>query len=794
MIIERKDQNEQIQQQIIDLIKVDEIKRQIDKIISQEERYVTVVINLDLMRENCPELERVCRNKPIEASRMFETSIVEFMKGMNRDVTGLNQKNWRVSFEGNLGNQTITPRGLKSRLVNKLVKLQGIVISVSKVRHRLLQSTHYCETTDEFSTYVYKDLLDLRQNKAENADFRNNVPLADQNNEAISMEYGFSVYKDYQVAIVQEMPEHIPTGLMSRSVEVTLQEDLVDSVKPGDRAQITGIFRPTIGGAKVTGIFRPSLMATSVNLLQAAGEVNLTSTEIKRFKALAKRDDLLPLLVRSMAPSICGNDCIKEGLLLQLIGGTEKVFEGGMRLRGDLNVLLIGDPSTGKSQFLRRVMNIANLSFSTTGRGSTGVGLTAAIVVDKDTNERVLEAGAMVLADRGVICVDEFDKMSVEDRVAMHEVMEQQTVTIAKAGIHVSLNARCSVLAAANPRYGEYFESASMERNINMPPSLLSRFDLIYVVRDLKDPAVDKRISERVTKNHRFEGSVSNVLSMNDTSGILPPEADFRKADDLEEFEQFNKYLHEDKTKAYLKVDFLKKYIIYAKQVTPELTDETNDVICRKWAKLRKIDEEYASNGGNRIIVQTIRSLESIIRLATAYAKLRLSRKVEVLDVLNAFTLFNSTFYGDKNNKLNGFLDDIHMSCELYERFRNMRPNDLPFLKTLVSNPPRSALKVEKTKERKCAEENIDNNRAQEVVPVVALKLLSIKDQRVKEVLLGIQNLINGEKTKTIKIDKAFQAIQKKHHELLEEEFRRICDLGFSYGKFQIDSDQLFNL
>lgn len=613
------------------------------------ENVYRLIVNVNDLRRKNEKRAHQLLNNAFEELLAFQRALQDFVASI--DATYAKQfEDFYIGLEGSFGSKHVSPRTLTSRFLSNIVCVEGIVIKCSLVRPKIVRSVHYCPATKKTIERKYTDMTSLDAFPSSAI-----YPTKDEENNPLETEFGLSLYKDHQTITIQEMPEKAPAGQLPRSVDIILDNDLVDVVKPGDRVQVIGTYRclPGKKNGYTSGTFRMILIACHVKLMSKEVSPMFSADDVAKIKKFSKSHskDIFDQLARSLAPSIHGHEYIKKAILCLLLGGSEKHLENGSRIRGDINVLLIGDPSVAKSQLLRYVLFSAPRAIPTTGRGSTGVGLTAAVTTDQETGERRLEAGAMVLADRGVVCIDEFDKMSDLDRTAIHEVMEQGRVTIAKAGIHARLNARCSVLAAANPVYGKYNQYKTPMENIGLQDSLLSRFDLLFIMLDQMDPEQDRAVSEHVLRMHRYRGAGEqdgDALPLGSAVDVLAtedPDALQDEEQELQIYEKHDNLLHgaRRRKEKIVSMEFMRKYIHVAKIVKPMLTPEAANHIAEEYSSLRSQDQ--MSSDVARTSPVTARTLETLIRLSTAHAKARMSKTIDLQDSDAAVELVQFAYF-----------------------------------------------------------------------------------------------------------------------------------------------------
>jgi DNA replication licensing factor MCM7 len=409
----------------------------------------------------------------------------------------------------------------------------------------------------------------------------------------------------FQELKIQECNDQVPVGNIPRSMTVVARGEITRMASPGDHVMITGVYLPMMktGFRQMTSgllsdTYLDSHCITRVKKIDESDEIDSELTD-EEVIALSQEDNFYEKLSSSLAPEIYGHEDIKKALLLLLVGGVD-CTPHGMKIRGNINICLMGDPGVAKSQLLGYIDRIAPRSQYTTGRGSSGVGLTAAVMKDPLTGEMTLEGGALVLADEGVCCIDEFDKMLDADRTAIHEVMEQQTISIAKAGIITTLNARVSILAAANPAYGRYNIKKSAEANIQLPSALLSRFDLLWLIRDKFSSENDLRLAQHVTYVHQH--------STQPPTQIEP-----------------------------LTTKLMTRYIAACKKKQPVIPEVLTEYIVGCYVDMRR--ESRNNKGGFQNTFTSARSLLALLRLSTALARLRLADVVDKDDVNEAMRL-----------------------------------------------------------------------------------------------------------------------------------------------------------
>ncbi|KAI1254557.1 MCM DNA helicase complex subunit [Eutypa lata] len=450
-----------------------------------------------------------------------------------------------------------------------------------------------------------------------------------------------TVYRNYQKLTLQESPGTVPAGRLPRHRDVILLWDLIDKAKPGEEIEITGIYRNNydaqLNNRNGFPVFATILEANNVVKAhdQLAG-FRLTEEDEQNIRKLSRDPQIIDKIVNSIAPSIYGHEDVKTAIALSLFGGVAKTAKGSHVVRGDINVLLLGDPGTAKSQALKYAEKTAHRAVFATGQGASAVGLTASVRRDPLTSEWTLEGGALVLADKGTCLIDEFDKMNDQDRTSIHEAMEQQTISISKAGIVTTLQARCGIIAAANPIGGRYNSTIPFSANVELTEPILSRFDILCVIRDTVDPEEDERLARFVVGSHSrsHPTTQSAAAAAEENSMDVEPESEVARE---------SQAAMKAQKEGEIPQELLRKYILYAREhCSPKLLNMDEDKVARLFADMRR---ESLATGAYPI---TVRHLEAIIRISEAFCRMRLSEYCLAQDIDRAIAVTVESFIGSQ--------------------------------------------------------------------------------------------------------------------------------------------------
>ncbi|GFF33794.1 DNA replication licensing factor mcm2 [Aspergillus udagawae] len=545
-----------------------------------------------------------------------------------------------------------TLRQLRQQHLNCLVRVSGVVTRRTGVFPQLKYVMFICQKCNiTLGPFQQEASAEVKISYCQNCQSKGPFTINSEK----------TVYRNYQKLTLQESPGSVPAGRLPRQREVVLLADLIDSAKPGDEIEVTGIYRNSydaqLNNKNGFPVFATIIEANHIvkSHDQLAG-FHLTEEDEREIRALSRDPDIVDKIVRSIAPSIYGHQDVKTAVALSLFGGVSKEAQGKMAIRGDINVLLLGDPGTAKSQVLKYVEKTAHRAVFATGQGASAVGLTASVRRDPLTSEWTLEGGALVLADRGTCLIDEFDKMNDQDRTSIHEAMEQQTISISKAGIVTTLQARCAVVAAANPVGGRYNSTIPFSQNVELTEPILSRFDILCVVRDMVDPNEDERLANFVVESHHRANPTRPLRDQDgnliDSEGNRIDEEGYRldkhgnrlppTPEEIAKREAAQRKA-EDEKDGEIPQELLRKYILYARErCHPKLYQIDQDKVARLFADMRR---ESLATGAYPI---TVRHLEAIMRIAEAFCKMRLSEYCSAQDIDRAIAVTVESFIGSQ--------------------------------------------------------------------------------------------------------------------------------------------------
>ena len=551
-----------------------------------------------LLMDHAPFLAKLLVNVPKEVLKIFDEAALAFTLGLFDQYSQIRPSiRIRIS-EFPLEEQL---RELRFLHLNCLVRVAGVVTRRSGVFPQLQLVKFDCARCGEIIGPFYVESGTFMQQPS--------TCPACQSRGPFHVNISQTIYQNFQKMTLQESPGSVPAGRLPRHKEVLLLGDLMDCARPGDEVRVTGVygnsFSHSLACSFAFPVFSTCIEANHVEVLSNQEHCELTEEDIAEVLALSKNPQIGTLIFSSVAPFIHGHDDVKRAIALALFGAEAKNIESKHRIRGDINVLLLGDPGTGKSQFLKWVTKTSPRAVYTTGQGASAVGLTAAVRKDPVTREWTLEGGALVLADRGVCLIDEFDKMNDRDRVSIHEAMEQQSISISKAGIVTTLHARSAVIAAANPIRGRYNSSLTLVQNVNLSDPILSRFDLVCTIRDL---VADEQLARFVCKSHSQDGK--ETIDTRNNSALSPL--------------------------------LFKKYLLYAKRhIRPKISEIDMDKVSRMYPELRQ-----ASRSSTGSLPITVRHVESIVRIAEARARIHLREWVRGEDLDFAMSTLLQSWLG----------------------------------------------------------------------------------------------------------------------------------------------------